>query len=425
MDPKKHKDTERLRIYILLGAVMWTCIVAASLVWNISQLKHTTITKAEIMAHLSFDKDTSFRMWVNSHGGIYVPITEETKPNPYLSVPGRDIQARNGKWLTLMNPAYVMRQYYESFQKEGTAKGHITSLKPLRPENAPDPWEEISLKSFEQGKEAAITIQKINGTEYVRLMKPFVVTRGCLKCHAAQGYSEGDIRGGVSTSVPMTPLRSLENGTIAAFTRLHIFLWLIGMTGIAIFGHHIVNNEKKRREAEEVMQHMAYHDTLTGLPNRKLFFDRLTMAMAQADRDKENVAIVVFDLDRFKDVNDTYGHDVGDLLLKAYTERLTGVLRKTDTIARFGGDEFVLILPKFKDVHGVSTAADKIIGTCQKPFTLNGHSLCATMSMGISIYPDDGRDADTLLKNADIALYEAKEAGRNRYQFYGHPQARF
>ncbi|MDD3846967.1 MAG: GGDEF domain-containing protein [Syntrophorhabdaceae bacterium] len=132
---------------------------------------------------------------------------------------------------------------------------------------------------------------------------------------------------------------------------------------------------------------MAFHDTLTGLPNRKLFFDRLAMAMAHADRDKEKAAIVMLDLDKFKDVNDTYGHDEGDLLLKASAERLAGVLRKTDTVARFGGDEFVLSI---------------------------------TTSIGISMYPDDGQDEDTLVKNADTAMYKAKNTGRNRYEFYMH-----
>ncbi len=192
------------------GPFIWTCVVFSSLLWNIKQLKNVTVAKADIMARLSFDKDTSFRIWANSHGGVYVPVTEETRPNTYLKVPDGVIQTKDGKLLTLMNPAYIMRQYYESFQKKDSVKGHITSLKPIRPENVPDPWEERSLKAFEHGEKEAMTIQTIDGTEYVRFMKPFVVTRGCLECHAGQGYSEGDIRGGVSTSVPMAPLERLK-----------------------------------------------------------------------------------------------------------------------------------------------------------------------------------------------------------------------
>jgi hypothetical protein len=247
----RNKGEERLKLYILLGAVIWTCIVVASLIWNIKQTKDTTITRAGIMAQLSFDKDISFRTWANFHGGVYVPITEETKPNPYLNVPDRDIQTNKGKSLTLLNPAYIMRQYYEGFEKKDGVRGHITSLKPIRPENAPDQWEEMSLKAFEKGEKEAMSIQTIEGTEYVRLMKPFIVTKGCLKCHAGQGYKEGDIRGGISTSVPMTPMRSIENNRIAIFMKVHIFLWLMGMVGIAIFGQNIVKREKKRYEAEE------------------------------------------------------------------------------------------------------------------------------------------------------------------------------
>ncbi|MCX5813764.1 MAG: diguanylate cyclase [Proteobacteria bacterium] len=242
---------KRLKLYILLGAIIWTCIIVVSLMWNIQQSKIQTITKADVMARLSFDKDASFRIWATFHGGVYVPITEETKPNTYLNIPDRDIETKNNKSLTLMNPAYIMRQYYEMFEKKDGVKGHITSLKPLRPENIPDPWEEKSLKTFEQGIKEATTIQTIGNTEYVRLMKPFIVTKGCLKCHSAQGYSEGDIRGGISTSVPMAPLRSLERDRIITFIRIHSFFWLIGISGIAIFGKQIIKKENKRYEAEE------------------------------------------------------------------------------------------------------------------------------------------------------------------------------
>ena len=254
MDSKRNKGVERLKLYILLGAIIWTCIIVASLMWNIHQAKIQTITKADVMARLSFDKDTSFRTWANFHGGVYVPITEETKPNPYLNVPDRDIETRSGKPLTLMNPAYMMRQYYERFEKKGGVKGHITSLKPLRPENIPDPWEEKSLKTFEQGVKEATTIQTIDNTEYVRLMKPFIVTKGCLKCHSGQGYREGDIRGGISASVPMASLRSLERDRIVTFIGIHTFFWLIGMGGIAIFGKQIIKRERKRNEAEETIR---------------------------------------------------------------------------------------------------------------------------------------------------------------------------
>ena len=173
-----------------------------------------------------------------------------------------------------------------------------------------------------------------------------------------------------------------------------------------------------RKQAEKQIRQMAYHDSLTGLPNRKLFSDRLGIALTQAQRNKKEVGIAMLDLDNFKDVNDTLGHDVGDLLLEATAERLTAALRKGDTVARIGGDEFVLILHDLKVVGGAIKAAQKIVDSFSKPFLIDTHKLVVTTSIGIAVYPDDGTDEGVLLKNADIAMYQAKEAGRDRYQLY-------
>ena len=173
-----------------------------------------------------------------------------------------------------------------------------------------------------------------------------------------------------------------------------------------------------RKQAEEKIQQMAYHDSLTGLPNRKLFSDRLGIALAQAQRNQKGVALIMLDLDNFKDVNDTLGHDVGDLLLKATAERLSAALRESDTVARFGGDEFALILSDLKGIEDALQVAQKIVDGFRKPFLIDIHQLIVTTSIGIAVYPNDGTDEGILLKNADQAMYQAKQTGRDRYQFY-------
>jgi 5-methylcytosine-specific restriction enzyme A len=180
------------------------------------------------------------------------------------------------------------------------------------------------------------------------------------------------------------------------------------------------NDITERRQLEEEIQRMAYYDSLTGLPNRNLFSDRLTITLAQARRNKKTVGVAMLDLDKFKEVNDTLGHDAGDFLLKAATERLNAALRKGDTIARFGGDEFVLILPDLKAIEDAIQVAQKIIDSFCKPFLIDTNQLAVTTSIGIAVYPYDGTDEGMLLKNADIAMYQAKQAGRARYQLYGH-----
>jgi diguanylate cyclase (GGDEF)-like protein/PAS domain S-box-containing protein len=171
-------------------------------------------------------------------------------------------------------------------------------------------------------------------------------------------------------------------------------------------------------QAEEQLVYMATHDALTGLPNRRLFNDRLTLEMAHARRNQRKLTVMLLDLDHFKDVNDTLGHSVGDQLLQVVGDRLISLLRKSDTIARMGGDEFMLILPETAQEEDAVRIAVKILEAFRKPFGFDGHEISVTTSIGIAMYPDDGEDADTLMRNADIAMYRAKDQGRDNYQCY-------
>ncbi len=243
-----------IKAYLRWGVVVWSIIIVASLFWNIFYTKNQTMAKADVMAHLAFEKDFAFRNWVTFHGGVYVPVTGETPSNPYLNVPEKDVTLKSGKPFTLMNPAYVMRQYYENIYTKEGVQGHITSLKPLRPENKPDLWEEQSLLSFANGKKEATIIQTLGDTEYVRLIKPLVTAKGCLKCHAQQGYKEGEIRGGISVSVPMAPLRHLEKNQIIMLSGFHAILWLLGFAGIFLFGKRLIKTENERSQADEALR---------------------------------------------------------------------------------------------------------------------------------------------------------------------------
>ena len=172
----------------------------------------------------------------------------------------------------------------------------------------------------------------------------------------------------------------------------------------------------ERKRAEEQVKSLAYHDALTGLPNRRLFQDRLSVAVAQAHRNSQRLAVLFLDLDRFKPVNDALGHAVGDRLIQDVAERLRTCLREGDTVARLGGDEFTLLLPGVAQVVDAARVAEKVLDSLRVPFLIEGREVFATASIGISLYPEDGRDADTLVKNADAAMYRAKQQGRDNYQ---------
>jgi len=174
----------------------------------------------------------------------------------------------------------------------------------------------------------------------------------------------------------------------------------------------------ERKRLEQKLVDMATHDPLTGLPNRLLLNDRLAVGLTQAQRNDTRLAVMMLDLDRFKDVNDTFGHSVGDELLRAAGERLTGLVRKSDTVARMGGDEFVVLLPQIAKIEDATRVAQKILEAFRKPFVLGGHQVHTTTSIGIAIYPEDGEDVETLFKNADTAMYWVKEQGRDNYELY-------
>ena len=173
-----------------------------------------------------------------------------------------------------------------------------------------------------------------------------------------------------------------------------------------------------RKQQEKHLAYMTTHDTLTGLANRALFRDHFTLALARAQRNRQKFPIMLLDLDNFKNVNDRLGHSVGDKLLQVAGDRIKGILRKADTVARTGGDEFLLLLPGTTRTEDIDVVAQKILAAFQKPFLLGDHQIRTTTSIGIAIYPSDGKEADTLIKNADIAMYRVKRYGRNNYQYY-------
>jgi len=173
---------------------------------------------------------------------------------------------------------------------------------------------------------------------------------------------------------------------------------------------------KKAEESNKVLASLALHDELTGLPNRRLLMDRLSLSIAHARRNKLAMAVMYLDLDGFKQINDTLGHDAGDTLLSLAAARMVAAVRQEDTVARLGGDEFVIVLWELSHADGVDKPVSKVLHAVSQPYSIQGRSISMTTSIGISIYPTHGEDAETLMKSADLALYEAKRAGKNEYR---------
>lgn len=224
----------RLKYFSWVLVIFWTGCIVASLLWNFHEEREKVLNLAHHSAQVIFENDVIYRRWVATQGGVYVPVSEHTPPNPHLNIPNRDITTFSGLSLTLVNPAYMTRQVHQMAEGIRGSRGHLTSLKPLRPQNAPDPWETSALRAFELGTKEISTIEKIADEEYMRFMRPFFTEKSCLKCHAAQGYKEGDIRGGISISIPMTPLLAIQQHVLKRISLAHGLLWIIGIAGIVI-----------------------------------------------------------------------------------------------------------------------------------------------------------------------------------------------
>jgi PAS domain S-box-containing protein len=252
---KRSSVVASVRRYALLLVIAWSAAIAVSLVWNLLELRRNVNLQAQTEARTAFQKDLLYRRWAAGHGGVYVPVTDETPPNRYLShIEERDLETPSGRQLTLVNPAYMTRQVFELGKEQYGVRGHITSLNPIRPGNAPDPWERGALEAFEQGETEVSSVEEIDGAPFMRLMRPMVTESRCLKCHAAQGYKEGEIRGGISVSVPLAEYRADFLAYVLPLSGSHVLLWLLGVAGLTLGGRSILRYDRARTQAEIKLQ---------------------------------------------------------------------------------------------------------------------------------------------------------------------------
>ncbi|MDA3924284.1 MAG: PAS domain S-box protein [Kiritimatiellae bacterium] len=241
--------------YVLILAAVWTAAIVILFNWHRADVTGHMSELARIQAVNSFNKDLIYRRWSAAHGGVYVPPTEETPPNPYLShIKTRDITTTDGMDLTLMNPAYMTRQVHELGKEQYGLLGHITSLNPLRPGNEPDAWEVEALRAFERGETNVVEIASIGNEEYLRLMRPLITEKRCLKCHASQGYKEGDLRGGISVSVPIAPLQLIMQKQVYSIARGYALIWLLGVCGLGFGSWRIRSLTHQRSLADQALR---------------------------------------------------------------------------------------------------------------------------------------------------------------------------
>jgi chemotaxis family two-component system sensor kinase Cph1 len=246
--------TSRVHRYFWAFVVAWTLVVISLLLHDIYDTRRQTREMVKKEALIHFNKDMASRLWASSHGGVYVPVTEDTPPNPFLKhVPDRDVKTPTGKSLTLMNPAYMIRQMMEHYADVYGVRAHITSLKHFREETAPDDWERAALASFDSGVSEVCEFTKLGGIDHFRLMRPLIAEAQCLKCHGAQGYKVGDIRGGVSVSVPIASYLNAQRKEIVTHTISFSMMWFLGLAGIGLAVRGLRTHLREREKAENLL----------------------------------------------------------------------------------------------------------------------------------------------------------------------------
>ena len=236
--------------YTVIQAIAWTVILGGLLAWDLVQDRRVYREMAFNEARAHFNKDQAFRLWATSHGKLYVPVDETTRPDPYLThLPERDIETPSGTALTVLNPARMIRELNERFSGLYGVAGRITSLNPLRPGNAPDAWEEEALRRFRNGTEEVTEFTEIDGAPYLRLMRPMAIEPGCVGCHPDQRERVGGVGGGVGVAVPFAPYRQRFHQELRADVGTFGLLWLLGLTGIGLGNRRLLQRQAARDRA--------------------------------------------------------------------------------------------------------------------------------------------------------------------------------
>ncbi|WP_043755442.1 diguanylate cyclase [Imhoffiella purpurea] len=389
---------------LLLAALLWCALVGLSFAWNLYQAHVQRQTLAIETARSFFEQILITRSWNARHEGVYARVTPDTQPNPYLKVPNRDLRCSEDLCLTLINPAFMTRQIAGIAQHRNGVQFHITSLKPIRPENEPTPWEAEALRQFEQGLAEK---GEIFGERY-RYMAPLYTENACLKCHKEQGYEKGDVRGGISVTLP-----HIARIPFVELTVSHLAIGLGGLLILLVMGHLLEVYHRQLREQANI-------DALTGVSNRRYFTGHLEQEWRRGRRGQQPLTLILCDIDHFKAYNDTFGHPAGDQCLRQVAQALQGKLgRGGDFCARYGGEEFALVLPNTSgsELQTFAEELRQIVISLNIPHPSNAGGV-VTISLGVATDEGSCPGAETLIQHADRALYLAKQKGRNRVEIH-------
>jgi len=390
-----------------------TCIAVSVCVLAIFvslALRSRTLIHEQILtrARAQFSGILLMRRWSAQHEGVYVIKRPGMQSNPYLEDP--DLIATDGRVLTLKAPSVMTREISELADKNDLFTFHLTSLRLLNPNNAPDSFENEALHSFEGGQKESILMEEKQEGARFRYMVPLLVEQPCLACHAKQGYTAGQIRGGISVSFGIDDVNRAirQNGitiTCLAVTTLGLLLFVMWL-----FFHKM---QKRLDESQALLRRLATIDMLTDIANRATVMARFGEGLAKYRRQSTKLGCLMLDVDHFKAVNDRFGHQKGDEVLKGLASLISSTLRPYDTFGRYGGEEFLLVLEEV-DEKRLTEVAERTRNLVEEQLrTLSKLVEPVTISIGGTLATQEDHSAEDIIRRADQALYMAKNKGRN------------
>lgn len=401
-----------IKRYVFMLVSAWSLICIAALVSHLKDDYQQSIMRVQTRARTMLERDILYRDWVASHGGVYVPITEDSPPNPHLEfLPERDVVSSSGLRLTLVNPSYMTHQAFTLGNRTGETVSKITSLKFLNPGNAPDDWEKSALQQL-GGQVAQVSeVVSLGGRTYLRSMQAFYVESICLRCHSAQGYKLGDVRGGLSISIPLESFLTSSWRHNRFTAALFGLLWLLGLLGIVLLGRRlgaqtrkVIESDRQLDFAKTSLNYVANYDQRTNLPNRFKFEEQLKELFRIADSSGNVVAATVLEIRNYKQIIDNFDHPVGDTLVRMLAERLGVSLNEFDVVARFGEDRLLFSYTCQDGGLFSEDVLQQILAETSKPFILETHEFFPVVCLGTALYPHDSADAKLLVQKALSAL---------------------
>jgi diguanylate cyclase (GGDEF)-like protein len=382
-----------------------------------------------------FNNIVTMRKWSSDHGAIFVKSHDGITPNPYLE--DNHTYTKDNELLIKINPAWMTRQLSEMSNKKEDFYFKITSLDPVNPINIPDDFEKKALKDLIKDKNKKFYTNMEN--DRYNLLGPLIVEPSCLKCHSNQNYEVGDIMGGLRISIPMDNYientQILDTKTnflyiITFFTSI-VFILIITFTITSIYSRElnilklnrtlerkVKSRTKELSDANKKLLEISTIDYLTNISNRRHFFEIGTKYFHITQRENNDLTIIAIDIDFFKKINDTYGHNIGDEILKFITNIINKDIRKSDIFARTGGEEFSILLNN-TDEKKAYIFAEKIRKDIENSIYKNKDlEIKVTISLGISQLRQNDEKLDSIIVRADKALYQAKRANRNKSIIY-------